>query len=212
MCPSEKSLCCKKKSPPDWHDAFVAMVPKIETHAKLAFGYLGAEAREEAVQEVVCNACAAFARLVELNKHELAYPSALARFGVAQTRDGRKVGGRLNIRDVSSPYCQREKGITVERLDSFDKHQEVWLEVLVEDKHAGPAEVAAARIDFYAWLQFLPRRLRKIATFLARGETTTAAARRFRLSPGRISQHRKELFHAWNRFQGDEPGGAVVAA
>jgi hypothetical protein len=37
------------------------------------------------------------------------YPSALARFGVAQTKDGRKVGGRLNVRDVSFPYCQRER-------------------------------------------------------------------------------------------------------
>ena len=83
--------------------------------------------------------------------------------------------------------------------------------MLVEDKHAGPAEVAAiVRIDFATWLRFLPRRLRKIATFLANGETTTAAAKRFRVSQGRISQIRKELFLAWHRFQGDEPAVAVA--
>jgi hypothetical protein len=206
---AKKSLRCKK-SPPAWHQDFMAMVPKIETHAKLAFRHLGAEARAEAVQEVICNACAAFARLVELNKVESAYPSALARFGVAQTKDGRKVGGRLNVRDVSSPYCQREKGLTVDRLDKFDKQDEAWLEVLLEDRHAGPAEVAAMRLDFSAWLRSLPRRLSKVATFLAGGETTTAAARRLRVSPGRISQIRKELFHAWQRFQGEEPAGAVA--
>ena len=206
---SKESVPCKK-SPPAWHHAFLAMLPTIQTHAQLAFRHLPAEARGEAVQEVVCNACAAFARLVELNKIELAYPSALARFGVAQTKDGRKVGGRLNVRDVSSPYCQREKGITVEHLDKFDKQDESWLEVLVEDRRAGPAEVAATRIDFQAWLRSLPRRLRKIATFLAGSETTTAAAKRFHLSQGRVSQIRAELFHAWRRFQGDEPLCGVV--
>ena len=59
-------------------------------------------------------------------------------------------------------------------------------------------------------LQLLPRRLRKIATFLANGETTGAAAKRFRLSQARISQIRKELFLAWHRFQGDEPVIAVA--
>ena len=33
---SEKSHRCQK-SPPAWHKAFMDMVPKIETHAKLAF-------------------------------------------------------------------------------------------------------------------------------------------------------------------------------
>ena len=140
----------------------------------------------------------------------LGLPQRLARFGVAQTRDGRKVGGHLNVRDVSSPYCQREKGITVDRLDKFDRREEAWLEVLLEDRHAGPAEVAAIRVDFAAWLPSLPRRLRQIATFLAGGETTTAAARRFQVSPGRISQIRQELCLAWQRFQGDEPACAAA--
>ena len=181
---SKKSLACKQ-SPLAWHETFVAMAPAIETHAKLAFRGLRGEAREEAVQEVVCNACAAFARLVELNKTELAYPTALARFGVAQTRAGRKVGGRLNIRDISSPYCQREKGIQIERLDRFDQQQEAWLEVLVEDRRAGPAEVAATRLDFSAWLRRLPGRLRQIARFWP-------AAKAPRRRPSGSAYHREE--------------------
>jgi hypothetical protein len=181
------------------------MLPAIETHAKIAFRHLGAEAREEAIQETVCNACCAYARLVELNKTDLAYPSALARFGVAQVKDGRKVGGKLNCRDVSSDYCQQKKSLLVERLDRFDCEEDAWEEILVEDRHAGPAETAMTRIDFSTWLQLLPRRLRKIAMFLANGETTKTAARKFGVSPGRISQIRKELFLAWHRFQGEDP-------
>ena len=139
---SEKTVRCKQ-SPPAWHSAFLAMLPTIETRARLAFRQLAAEARGEAVQEVVCGACAAFVRLVELNKTAVACPAALARFGIAQSRDGGKVGGRLNVCDVASPSCQREKDTTVEDLDKFDKQGESWLEVLLEDGHAGPAEVAA---------------------------------------------------------------------
>ena len=199
-----------RKSPPAWHAGFLAMMPTIKTHAKIAFRHLDPEAREEAIQEVICNACRAYARLIELNKTDLAYPSVLARFGVAQTREGRRVGGKRNNRDVSSEYCQWQKGLIVERLDKFDKEEDAWQEVLVEDKNAGPAEVAATRIDFTTWLRVLPRRLRKIATFLASGETTTAAAKRFRISQGRVSQIRRELSLAWQRFQGEEPAVAVA--
>ena len=186
------------------------MMPKIETHAKVAFRHLNPEAREEAVQEVICNACCAYVRLVELGKADLAYPLVLARYGVAQTKDGRKVGGHLNCRDVLSAYCQQRKNVSVETMDKFDKVEDTWQEAIVEDKHAGPAEVATTRLDFAAWLKSLPSRLRRIAKFLAKGETTTAAAQKFCLSAGRISQIRKELHQAWHEFHGEEPTVAVA--
>jgi hypothetical protein len=206
---SATSARCKK-NPPAWHANFEAMIPKIQSDAKIAFRHLAPEARAEAVQEVLCNACCAYARLVELNKADVAYPSALARFGVRQTKQGRKVGGKLNCRDVLSTYCQQKKHLLLERLDHYDSQALAWEEILMEDKHAGPAETAIVRIDFSTWLLRLPRRVRKIATFLANGESTTAAAKRFRLSQGRISQIRKELFYTWRRFQGDDPAMAVA--
>jgi hypothetical protein len=90
---------------PHWHRAFLALLPEILTHAKCAFSFLKPEARAEAVQEVVANACQAYSRLVEQNKTDITYPIALARYGVKQTRDHRKVGGHLNVQDVLSRYC-----------------------------------------------------------------------------------------------------------
>ena len=107
------------------------MAPAIETHAKIAFRHLRPDERAEAIQDVLCNVCAALARLDELDKLDIAYPSVLARFGVAQVRDGRKVGCHLNIRDVSSPYCQRRKKLTVERLDRFDDEDNQWVEAVI---------------------------------------------------------------------------------
>ncbi len=170
----QKSACCKK-SPPAWHAGFETMLPAIETCARVAFRHLKPEARAEAVQETICNACQAYARLVELGKTDVAYPTALAKFAVRQTKEGRKVGGKLNIRDVSSDYCKQRKSVFIERLDHYDSEEEAWSEVLVEDRRTGPADTAIVRIDFATWLKLLPRRLRKVATFLGNGETTSAA-------------------------------------
>lgn len=37
-------------------------------------------------------------------------------------------------RDVSSPYARRAKHCVMERLDRFDREENAWQEVLVEDK------------------------------------------------------------------------------
>ena len=129
---------------------------------------------------------------------------------MAQTKDFRIVGGHLAIRDVLSPYCQKQKGVVVERLDRFDEEEEAWREILIEDRHAGPAEIAATRLDFAAWLRSLPGRLRKVAKVLATGETTTAAAQKFCVSAGRISQLRQELYQSWRRFVGEAPCPAMA--
>jgi hypothetical protein len=192
-----------KSVTPQWHEVFLKMASTIETHAKIAFRHLRTEARAEAIQDVLCNVCRALARLSELNKLDLAYPSVLARFGVAQVSDGRKVGCRLNVRDVSSPYCRRTKGVVMERLDHYDRDEEVWEEILIPDRTCTPAELAASRIDFPAWLRTLRRRDRKIALKLAMGETTTRVSRQHHISAARVSQLRRELHKAWLRFHGE---------
>ena len=138
----------------------------------------------------------------------------LARYAVAQIRDGRRVGSKSNVRDVSSPYAQMRKGFQVERLDRYDKTDGQWQEILVEDKHAGPADIAASRIDFPAWLSTLKSRDRRIAMKLATGETTGNVAKVFCLSAGRVSQLRCELRKDWEQFHGDAAavGAAVVPA
>ncbi len=195
---------------PAWHATFLEMLPAICRHAKIAFRHLNPEAREEAVQEVVCNACCAVARLAELDKLDLAYPTVLARYAVAQVNDGRKVGCKLNVRDVLSPYCQRRKAVTIERLDKFDAGEDCWLEVLVEDRTAGPADIAASRLDVSAWMDLLPSRDREIAEALGVGERTGDVARRFGLSQGRISQKRREFLESWQAFQGGSQTGPPV--
>jgi len=195
---------------PEWHAVFLRMAGRIRKAARIAFRHWNPDAREEAVQAVLCNACAAVARLAELGKLDLCYASVLSRFSIAQVKDGRMTGGHLNCLDISSRYCQRLKDLVVERLDRREKDEDnAWCEVLVEDRHAGPAETAMARIDVDAWFKSLPRRDRKVAEFLSLGNRTRDAAAKFRLSQGRVSQLRRELQQSWNDFTGGNEGNAA---
>ncbi len=194
-----------KPSTPKWHAAFQITLPTIRRSARHAFRNLRPEAREEAVADVIANALVAFIRLVDRGKIELAFPSALAKYGIAQHRCGRRVGTKLNVKDITSPYCQVNKGVFVGRLDRFDAEENVWKEILIEDKNAGPAEIAASRLDFAGWLKTLSRRDRKLALKLATGEGTGTVSRLFKVSAGRISQIRRELMESWKRFVGEEP-------
>jgi hypothetical protein len=148
----------------------------------------------------------AYVRLFEQGKVALAFPSVLARFAIAQVRDHRRVGAKLNIRDVLSLYCQRKKGVVVERLDVFSDEENAWKEAVVEDTRSAPVpDIVAFRVDFADWLKSLRRRDRRIAESLAVGNRTGDVAKRFNVSAGRVSQLRRELAESWRAFVGDEP-------
>ena len=196
-----------KKQNRQSHDShqqqFLVMLPRIRRRAMVAFGHLGPEARDELAAEVVANAYCAFVRLAERGKADIAYAVPLAIFAIRQVREGRRVGSKRNIRDVTSPYAQHKKGITVESLDQGGNDEPDWREIVVEDRHAGPDEVASTRIDFSEWLRSMPQRTRRIATTLATGETTGDVAQRFQVSSSRISQLRRELMQSWDQFQSE---------
>ena len=198
----------RKTVSPAWHAGFLKLLPAIGTHVGLCFQQLDPEAREEAVQESVANAMVAYSRLASLGKEDVAYASPLANYAVRQYLDGRRVTGR-NVRDVMSALCQRVKGIVVQRLDYFDEESGEWQELIVEDRHATPAEIATVRIDFQDWLRTLPKRERRVAMKLAVGESTSGVAKLFSITAARVSQLRRELFMRWQEFQGEPVGAAA---
>ena len=187
-----------------WNDRFLELLPTIQKQAEYAFRRIPAELREELVQETIASTYAMFLRLCRKGKTDRVYATPLTKFAVRHVRTGRRSGSRCNSLDITSPACG-QKTVVIERLDRFDHHRGQWLDVLIEDRTAGPAEMAAARIDWAAWLSSLSRRHRLIACSLAVGETTGATARRYRISPARISQLRTWFRENWNQFHGERP-------
>ena len=193
-------------------DDFLRLLPSIRRFARKAFCNLDPEARDEAVQEVVANSFAAYRSLLDRGRAHVIAAAPLARYAVAQTRAGRRVGGQLNRDDVSSPYCQHRRGIGLESLEQIDNATGAWLEILVEDHSSTPADIVAIRLDFQTWLDALPPRQQQMAEVLSIGETTQAVAQLFDVTAARISQVSSQLKAAWEAFQGEESVVGLASA
>lgn len=186
---------------PAWHAGFLALLPQIHERLRFGFRKLPAHERAEALAEAIAAIALAYARLHARGKAEVGFATPLAEFAVRQYFAGRRVGSRLNVDDVTSPYAQRLRGHRVASLDRRGPSG-AWKEILVEDRRTTPAELAASRIDLEDWFVQLPRPKRRIAQTLATGESTQETARRFNVTPGRVSQLRRELEADWHEFQG----------
>ena len=110
-------------------------------------------------------------------------------------------------RDVFHPKAQADCGFKIISLDRQVESgpgavSDAWREWLAEDNRVNPADEAAFRVDFESWLESLPGRDRRIAELLATGEMTLVVARMVGISPGRVSQLRREFAKSWQEFQG----------
>ena len=116
--------------------------------------------------------------LVHRGNESVAYATPLAQYAIRQVRDGRRVGGHQNAQDIMSASASKLHGFQIERFDQSNRETGIWREQLVEDRRAGPAEVAAARLDVAAWHRTLSQRNQQIACALSMGETTADVAPR----------------------------------
>src|SRR5438105_15738123 len=94
------------------NERFVARLPIIRRTVRCALWHTPRSVREEQATECMANAFSAFTRLVLRGKADFIYPTVLARYGLMQVRDGRKVGTRLNSHDALSRHTQKRKGLS----------------------------------------------------------------------------------------------------
>ncbi|MEX2305999.1 MAG: hypothetical protein WD738_00290 [Pirellulales bacterium] len=184
-----------------WQSGFAEMLPRIERLLKHVFAHLDPENREEAIQNAIVICLVSYARLHARGRAKVVSASNLVWYAVLQVKSGRVAGGHLNGRDPLSLYAQLRRGIKVQRLHTYNAKSDAWIDTIVEDKRAPIPDVVATKLDFLAWLATLCRRTRKIACDLAKGYSTAETAGKYRVSPSRISQMRRELEKSWSEFQ-----------
>jgi DNA-directed RNA polymerase specialized sigma24 family protein len=189
------------------HAAFVALLPRIERHARFAFRHLGCpQSRDDAVAEVTGLAWRSYVRLVERGKDPAQFVSTFASYAARAVRRGRRVCGQEAGQEVLSHRAQARHGFVVLRLlQRTTLNGSPLEEALLDNAVTPPPEAAAFRIDFPAWLATWPERDRRLIEGLGLGERTLALAQRFGLTPGRISQKRRQYHDDWERFCGDLP-------
>jgi hypothetical protein len=170
------------------------------------------------VQEVLALCWQWFLRLCERGKDATAFASALAGYAARAVRGGRRLCGTERAREVLSPVAQRKGGFRVEHLpaSTHSPHEQLYatprgqalldaFEERLRDNTLTPvADQAAFRIDFPAWLQTLTGRERRLVRAMARNERTKDLSKQFELSPGRVSQKRREFRDGWRRFHGED--------
>ena len=192
------------------HAAFLALLPRIELHARIAFRHLGCpQSRDDAVGEAVALAWRSYLRLVERGKDPAEFVSTFAGYAARAVKRGRRVCGQEAGQEVLSPRAQARHGFAVLRLlaGPTTLSGSPLEEALLDNAATPPPEAAAFRIDFPAWLATWPERDRRLIEALGLGERTLALADQFGLTPGRISQKRREYHGDWERFCGDLPPG-----
>ena len=60
-------------------------------------------------------------------------------------------------------------------------------------------------------LKSLPPRDHKVVRYLSLGHRANDAAKKIRVSQGRISQLRRAFHDSWSKFTGEDPGDAAAA-
>ena len=148
-------------------------------------------------------------RLAQRGKDSTRFPTALATFAARAVRSGRRLAGMDRSKDVLSPLAQQQQGFAVGKLPDCSTLDGSPLdEALHDNTRTPPDEQCAFRIDFPAWRATHAERDRRLLDDLMLGERTLEVACKYGLSPGRVSQLRREFLTDWRRYC-DEPPHAV---
>jgi hypothetical protein len=201
------------------HAQFLKILPRIETHAQIRFGYLRCPGRRaDAVAETVAVAWKWFLRITEQGKDVNQFVMVLADFAVRHVHSGRRLCGQERSKDVLSPRAQRLNRFRVQTLPCStqcphsilysqphgQERVDPFKERLRENTQSPVPEQAAFRVDYPTWLARLSPRHRQIIEDMALDLGTQELAQLFEVTPGRISQMRREFHLNWRRFHGEE--------
>jgi hypothetical protein len=203
------------------HAVFLTqLLPRLRRHGRIYFRDVHDSDRKE---DLLCEMAALgwhwFVRLAERGKDATQFPSALASYAARAVRAGRRVTGQERLTDVLSKVAQQHHGFRVEALPCrmrrpFDeihtavggqRQLDAYEEVLHDNAVTPVPDQVAFRVDFRDWRRTRTYRDRLIMEALILGDRTCDVSKRFGLTPGRVSQLRKEFRDDWALFTGDLP-------
>jgi hypothetical protein len=198
--------------------AFLAILPRIQAHGEVVFRWMKcSQSKEDAVAEMTALCWKWYLNALEDGKDLTEVASGMATLAARAVRCGRRLAGSERAREVMSPVAQRRHGFEVERLAEAIRrprehvhgaphgqdHLGSLEECLRDNSVTPPPDQAAFRIDFPRWLSELGERKRVVAEDLMAGDGTGEVAGKRGVSPGRVSQLRREMLSDWLRFHGE---------
>lgn len=185
------------------NEQWARVEPGIERVLRKAFG--GMRDRDQADELTQAARCLAFGmvrRLVVRDRIDRLFPGAIAWYAVRQARCGRDLTGikrhaRLAITSPSLNQVAREdEGLGCRRPgDHLDP-----MTLIIDTQGREPCEEVAFREAWNRWMNGMSRGKAKIYRMLAIGERTQDVAATTGMTPGRISQLRREAWCEWRTW------------
>jgi hypothetical protein len=192
-------------------EGFASALPRVRAVARFATRRVPCpEAREELEAEAVALAWRCYVALLRRGKEPDTFVTTIARRAAQGALAGRRVCGAERVRDALSPLARLRGRVRVDRLgDRVPDRRRRPGEVIARELAAADPRVrvpdqAAFRVDFPRFRGGLTPGTRACLDLLAAGWGTGEAAARLGVSPGRVSQLRRELAEKWAAFH-DEP-------
>lgn len=206
---------------------FLDLLPRLQNYARIVFRDVRCPARkDDKVAETVALAWQWYIRLAERGKDVSQFPMTFI-FTVARAvKCGRRVTGQEKAKEVLSPLAQQRHSFRVEALpiSTRTRHEDLYgridgqrhldaYEERLQDNTITPVpDQVCFRLDFPAWLETLTARERRIIQAMAQNERTGALSKQFEVSPGRISQLRREFHQSWRRYCDDDAEQCITVS
>lgn len=179
---------------------FEEILPELRQRVSHYLRKIPVQFREDLELEAIGLALQLFRSLERRGQTSRATAGSLAHFARKMIFQGRALSHSRNVHDINSPYCWKEKGVRKQPMHRFDREHGIWQEVTYEDTRTPVAEQVAFRVDFPAWLSGLSQQKRQMVQALLEGLSTKEAAEQLKITAGRVSQLRRELFDGWNAY------------
>jgi hypothetical protein len=193
--------------PPGLHQGFLSILSRIQLHAEIFFrGVRCPHKKEDAIAETVGLAFKWYVRLIQRGKDPRQFPSTLATFAAKAVKSGRRVCGQERAKDALSSRAQQRHSFTVSPLPQGSSLAANVFDLALRDStQSPPDEQVMFKLDMATWLVTLGERNRNLVVDMMLGHRTKELAQIHRITEGRVSQLRRELYLAWLLFHGELP-------
>jgi hypothetical protein len=156
--------------------------------------------REDAIANVIAIGWKQWLSAIRHGKNPEEFIGSITDKAIRQVRSGRRLDRQESANDVLSPRAQSGKGFSVNSLpDDFSGDAPC-------DRTTPPPDQAAFRELYGMLLVEMSPRKRRIVLDLAAGGDTQELASQHNVSPGRISQIRREAERSWKRLDRGDKG------
>lgn len=175
------------------------LLPVLVRHARIYFRK--DRDHDERIAETVALAWKWYVRLLQRRKDPCQWPSAFAGYATRAVRSGRRACGHERVKDVMSPNAQQRHRFYCGKLPDFSTlNTNPLAEALTDNCRSPVPDQVQFRVDFPDWTRTRTERDRRLIGDMATGERTKHLARKYRLSPARVSQLRREYHGDWELF------------